>query len=264
MTLLTSVPRLQPIQNTPSTFEWHRELEQLSFSWRESTALPEITPADTEASVMIEKSHQDTIQSFVDLLSRGESKEAGYASIYARIATSLSKDSIVRDALNDALTVAVAVVFLHDDAKQTVEKFNDRVMVEFIEPIQESGQGLVQALERCAELSLTEFDTQVMKPLVGFFTEVQNNVETIAKYAQRESMSFIREAAKTAERTAAFVVTSISDAAFSMIDDSVQATTKRVSAHLNASAHEHQGFLRETAQMIEELVFRGDEAFKVA
>lgn len=264
MALITSVSRLQSVQSPPSTIEWHRELDQLSFSWRESHTLPDITPADAEASMLMTRSRQETVQSFAELLSTSESRESGYVSIYARIAASLPKDSIVRDALNDALTVAVAALFLHDDAKQVVDTFNDQVIAECIEPIQESGQRLVEALERCSDLPLTEFDSQVMKPMIAFFAEVQQNVETIGKQAQRESLAFIKKSVDIINRTSAFVVSGISDAALAMIGDAINATTKRVSAHLSAAAHEHQGFLRETAQMMEELVFQGDEAFKVA
>lgn len=264
MALIAPTALLQSVQSPSSTIEWHRELDQLSFSWRERQELPEITPADAEATMLMTKSRQDTIQSFAELLSTSESREAGYASIYARIASSLPKDSIVRDALNDALTVAVAALFLHDEAQDTVDNFNTKVITACIEPIQDSGQRLVEALERCNDLSLADFDTCVVKPMIGFFAEVQKNVESITKTAHRDSLAFLQKTASIVEQTGAFVVTTISHAALSMIGDAINATSKRVSAHLTAAAHEHQDFLRETAQMMEELVFQGDEAFKVA
>lgn len=264
MTLLTPVSRLQPLQGHAATFEWLRELDQLSFSWREPTGLSDSTPVDAEASLMVTKSRRAVIESFTELLSKGESREAGYASIFARIATSLPKESVVKEALNDALTVAVAALFLHDEAKQVVDDFNDKIVATLIEPVQETGQRLVEALERCAELSLAEFDREVMRPMIGFFAEVREHVDTIAQQAQRESVAFLKKSADIVDRTAAFVVSGISDAALLMIREATHATTKRVSAHLSAAAHEHQGFLKETAQIIEELIFRGDEAFKVA
>ncbi len=255
MAQLGSLPRPDYSLNPTASLAWHQRLEKISFSWRESGPLSESKPVDREASDFLQRSLQATIQSFTELLGNGESPENGYAAIFAKISASLPEKSFVRETLNDALTVSVALNFLRQEAQKIIEGFNRDAREKLVDPLLFAGEKLISTMEFADKFSLDEFDEYVMKPLTAFFSLAENHGEQVLQCARNEARSFVENSTEIIERTSSFVVLPVSNQALTMIVEAVESSRRNVSVKLSEAALHHQKFIEDTSKTLEGMIF---------